>query len=36
VLQDKAAAARLIELLRVAPFVRCEFEIAYDPFDRPT
>jgi len=37
-LQDAASAARLIELLRLTPFARAEFEIAYewspDPVER--
>jgi DNA adenine methylase len=35
VLQDPAQACRLIELLRVTPFARREFEIAYDHSDDP-
>lgn len=35
VLQDSVGAARLIELLRLTPFARREFEIAYDPTDDP-
>lgn len=35
VLQDAASAARLIELLRITPFARREFEIAYDHADDP-
>jgi DNA adenine methylase len=35
VLQDEASAARLIELLRMTPFARREFEIAYEPSDDP-
>ncbi|EJN15709.1 site-specific DNA methylase [Bradyrhizobium sp. YR681] len=38
VLQDTGAAARLIELLRLTPFARAEFELAYewspDPVER--
>lgn len=35
VLQDDAAAARLIHLLTVTPFARDEFLIAYEPADDP-
>jgi DNA adenine methylase len=35
VLQDPAQASRLIEILRVTPFARREFEIAYDATDDP-
>jgi DNA adenine methylase len=35
VLQDPAHAARLIELLRLTPFARREFEVAYEPCDDP-
>lgn len=35
VLQDPAGAPRLIELLRLTPFARREFEIAYEPSDDP-
>lgn len=35
VLQDPASEARLIHLLRVTPFARREFEIAYDQTDEP-
>jgi DNA adenine methylase len=35
VLQDPAQACRLIELLRLTPFARREFEIAYEPSDDP-
>lgn len=35
VLQDPASERRLIELLRVTPFARREFEIAYDPHPDP-
>jgi DNA adenine methylase len=33
VLRDEAQAARLIELLRLTPFARPEFEASYDPTD---
>jgi DNA adenine methylase len=35
VLQDPAQACRLIELLRLTPFARREFEIAYEPSTIP-
>lgn len=35
VLQDPAQACRFVELLRLTPFARREFEIAYDPSDDP-
>lgn len=35
VLQDPAQACRLVDLLRVTPFARREFEIAYEPSDDP-
>lgn len=35
VLQDSARAARLVELLRLTPFARAEFEIAWDATDDP-
>jgi DNA adenine methylase len=35
VLQDRAQSARLIELLRLTPFARREFQIAYDFTDDP-
>lgn len=35
VLQDPAQSCRLIELLRLTPFARREFEIAYDWSDEP-
>jgi DNA adenine methylase len=35
VLQDATAAARLIELLRLTPFARREFELAYEPAEEP-
>lgn len=35
VLQDAGSAARLIELLRLTPFARDEFEIAYEPTECP-
>lgn len=35
VLQDPAQACRLVELLRLTPFARREFEIAYDQSDDP-
>jgi DNA adenine methylase len=35
VLQDPASATRLIELLRLTPFARREFQIAYDVTDDP-
>lgn len=35
VLQDAEMAARFIELLRLTPFARREFEISYDPSDDP-
>jgi DNA adenine methylase len=35
VLQDPAQAERLVELLRLTPFARREFEIAYDVSDCP-
>lgn len=35
VLQDPQTEARLLDLLRVTPFARREFEIAYDPADEP-
>lgn len=35
VLQDPAQACRLLELLRLTPFARREFEIAYEPADDP-
>lgn len=35
VLQDALQAARLIELLRLTPFARAEFELAYQPSDDP-
>lgn len=35
VLQDAAHANRFIELLRLTPFARREFEIAYEPCDDP-
>lgn len=35
VLQDDASAARLIELLRLTPFARAEFELAYESTQDP-
>lgn len=35
VLQDASSAARLIELIRLTPFARAEFELAYEPTDDP-
>ncbi len=35
VLQDPPSAARLIELLRVTPFARLEFQISYEPHTDP-
>lgn len=35
VLQDPAQACRLIDLLRLTPFARREFELAYEPSDDP-
>jgi len=35
VLQDGASAAKLIDLLRVTPFARAEFEVAYEPTPDP-
>jgi DNA adenine methylase len=35
VLQDPAQASRLVDLLRLTPFARREFEIAYDWSDEP-
>lgn len=35
VLQDEASAGRLIELLRLTPFARAEFERAYEPAAEP-
>lgn len=35
VLQDPASAARLIELLRITPFARAEFELSYEPTNDP-
>ncbi len=35
VLQDPAAAGRLLELLRLTPFARAEFDLSYEPTDDP-